>query len=76
MKDTPQHITDLQYQIYMSKTPEERFALGIAFIEFHGKLIRAGIKAQYPDYTEEQITKEFIKRIKQQDRSLDWLELD
>jgi len=65
----------LQYKIYLSKTPDERFALGIAYIEHHWKLMRAGIKSLNPDYNEEQITKEIIRRMKQQAPTLNWLDL-
>lgn len=75
MQDTPQYVTDLQYRIFLSKTPEERFALGIAYIEHHWKLMRAGIKSLHPDFSEEEITKEIIRRMKQQDSTLDWLSL-
>jgi len=75
MQDTPQHVADLQYQIFLSKTPDERFALGIAYIEHHWNLMRAGIKTLNPDFSEEQITTEIIKRMKQQDQSLNWLDL-
>jgi len=73
MQDTPQHVADLQYRIFLTKTPDERFAMGIAYIEHHWKLMRAGIQSLHPQYTETQITQEVIKRMKQQDSSLNWL---
>lgn len=74
-QDTPKEIQNLQLQMWLARPIEERFALSIAFIEFNWELTRAGIRHQYPHFTEKQVSREILRRQKINDRSLDWLEL-
>jgi hypothetical protein len=65
---------EFQYDLIMSKTPSERFGIGLEMMESGKELMIAGIKAQNPDIKESEIVKEIIKRHYKNDKFLYWLE--
>ena len=48
MNDTPEHIRKIQYDIIMSKTPEERFLMGIEMMEDVRRMVEGSIREQNP----------------------------
>ena len=72
--DTTEEMQDFQRQLIMSKTPEERFLMGIEMTEMGRQIMLAGIKNQKPGLTDEQYKIELLKRMIQHDNSLSWLE--
>jgi hypothetical protein len=75
MNDTTPEMHQFQYDLIMSKTPTERFEMGLEMMESGRELMVAGIKAQNPDIKESEIVKEIIKRQYKNDKSLFWLQL-
>jgi len=67
-------MQEFQRQLIMSKTPEERFLMGIEMTEMGRQLMLAGIKYEKPGLTDEQYKIELLKRMIQYDNSLLWLE--
>jgi hypothetical protein len=72
--DTTEEMQEFQRQLIMSKTPEERFLMGIEMTEMGRQLMLAGIKNEKPGLTDEQYKIELLKRMIQHDNSLSWLE--
>jgi hypothetical protein len=73
MNDTTPEMHKFQYDLIMSKTPSERFVLGLEMVESGRELMIAGIKAQKPDIKENEIVLELLKRQFLYDKSLFWL---
>jgi hypothetical protein len=73
MNDTTPEMHKFQYDLIMSKTPSERFVLGLEMVESGRELMIAGIKAQKPDIKENEIILELLKRQFLYDKSLFWL---
>jgi len=73
MNDTTPEMHKIQYDLIMSKTPSERFVLGLEMVESGRELMIAGIKAQNPYIKENEIVLELLKRHFLHDKSLYWL---
>jgi hypothetical protein len=73
MNDTTPEMHQYQYDLIMSKTPSERFEMGLEMMESGRELMIAGIKAQNHDIKDSEIVKELIKRQFKYDKSLYWL---
>lgn len=73
MNDTTDEMRQYQYNLIMSKTPEERFTMGLEMMEAGRELMIAGIKFQNPGMTDEEIKLEFLRRQIKYDKSLLWL---
>jgi hypothetical protein len=73
MNDTTPEMHKFQYDLIMSKTPSERFILGLEMVESGRELMIAGIKAQKPDIKENEIAFELLKRQFLYDKSIFWL---
>ena len=73
MNDTTPEMHKFQYDLIMSKTPTERFVLGLEMVESGRELMIAGIKAHKPDIKEKEIVLELLKRQFLYDKSLFWL---
>jgi hypothetical protein len=73
MNDTTPEMHKFQYDLIMSKTPSERFLMGLEMVESGRELMIAGIKAQKPDIIESEIILELLKRQFINDKSLFWL---
>lgn len=63
MNDTPDFIRKKQLEIVLSKPISERFQMGLEMIEFFIQQTRATIRRQHPDYTEAQVSFEFVRRV-------------
>jgi hypothetical protein len=46
MNDTPDHVRKIQYDIILSKTPEERFLMGIEMMEDVRRMVEGSIREQ------------------------------
>jgi hypothetical protein len=73
MNDTTPEMHKFQYDLMMSKTPSERFVLGLEMVESGRELMIAGIKAQQPGIKENEIALELLKRQFKYDKSIFWL---
>ena len=73
MGDTNQDMQDYQYKLIMSKSPQERFRLGLEMMEAGREFMLAGIKIQKPGLSEEEYRVELLKRLIRFDKSLQWL---
>ena len=73
MGDTNQDMQDYQYKLIMSKSPQERFRLGLEMMEAGREFMLAGIKNQKPGLSEEEYRVELLKRLIRFDKSLHWL---
>jgi len=73
MNDTTSEMHKYQYDLMMSKTPSERFVMGLEMVESGREFMIAGIKAQKPDIKENEIILELLKRQFLYDKSLFWL---
>lgn len=72
--DTPDHIKNIQQQIWLSKPIEERLRLSIKMIDDARDLQIHGIKMRHPDWTDHQIRIYRLRRMIKNDPSLAWLE--
>ena len=50
-------------QVLQSKTPEERLHMAFELNRTARKWMAAGLRSQYPDWTEEQVQQEVARRI-------------
>ena len=73
MNDTTPEMQKYQYDLIMSKTPAERFILGLEMVETGRELMIAGIKMQNPQIKDTEIIIELLKRQMMYDKSLFWL---
>lgn len=73
MNDTTPEMQKFQYNLIMSKTPEERFIMGLEMMESGRNLMISGIKFQNPEIEGGDIITELIKRQIRYDKTLDWL---
>ena len=73
MQDTSIEMQEFQYNLIMSKTPEERFRMGLEMIEFGREMMLFGIRNQKPGLSEEEERIELLKRLILYDKSLSWL---
>jgi hypothetical protein len=73
MNDTIPEMHKFQYDLIMSKTPSERFIMGLEMVESGREFMIAGIKAQKPNLDENEINLELLKRQFINDKSLFWL---
>jgi len=67
MKDTTPEARDIQLQILLKKSPEERFLLGCDMIDATYFLVKNSIIRQHPDYTEQEIIAAVFERYYQND---------
>jgi len=74
MKDTSPDIQQRFSEIFRNKSPEERFLMGLEMIESGRELMIAGIKWQHPSFSEQEINQEILRRFRQVDPSLSWLD--
>jgi hypothetical protein len=73
MNDTTPEMQKFQYDLIMSKTPEERFIMGLEMMESGRNLMISGIKFQNPEIEGNDIITELIKRQIRYDKTLEWL---
>ncbi len=73
MNDTTPEMQKFQYDLIMSKTPEERFIMGLEMMESGRNLMISGIKFQNPEIEGSDIITELIKRQIRYDKTLEWL---
>ena len=72
--DTPMAVKEIQQQIWLSKSMEERLRLSAQMIDDAIALQIHGIRMRHPDWTEQQIRHYRLRRMMQSDPSLAWLE--
>ena len=73
MQDTSPEILLIQHDIWMKKTPEERFRLGIEMIEEGRKLVECSIKNENPGITPTELKRAVFKRFYENDFSVEEL---
>lgn len=74
MLDTHPDMQEYQRQLIMSKTPEERFIMGLEMLEAGRDLMLAGIKHDKPGLSEEEYRIELLRKMILHDKTLAWLE--
>jgi hypothetical protein len=74
MQDTSPEMQEYQHRLIMSKTPEERFIMGMEMMEAGRDLMLAGIKHAKPGLSDEEYKIELLRRMILYDESLKWLE--
>jgi hypothetical protein len=74
MHDTSREMQEYQLRLIMSKTPEERFLMGLEMMEAGRDLMLAGIKHAKPGLSDEEYRIELLRRMILYDESLKWLE--
>ncbi len=72
MKDTSKHMQEYQYKLVMSKTPVERFRMGLEMTEAGRELMLIGIRNEKPGLSEEEYRIELLRRVIHLDKSLHW----
>ncbi len=55
MKDTPDEIYKIQYEIFMKKSPEERFLLNLDLTEFIREMAKRRILSQNPEISQNEL---------------------
>jgi len=74
MHDTSSEMQEYQHRLIMSKTPEERFMMGIEMSEAGRELMLAGIRNAKPGLSEEEYRIELLRKMILYDNTLAWLE--
>jgi hypothetical protein len=74
MNDTLIEIEKKYKEIIMSVSNDARFKMGLEMTELGRQLMIAGIKAEILGIKEKQLNIEILKRIRQYDESLYWLD--
>ena len=74
MRDTSPEMQEYQYNLIMSKTPEERFRMGLEMMEAGRDLMLIGIHNEKPGLSEKAYRIELLKRLIRYDESLAWLQ--
>lgn len=74
MHDTSPEMQEYQHRLIMSKTPEERFMMGIEMTEAGRELMLAGIKHAKPGLSDEEYKIELLRKMILYDNTLAWLE--
>lgn len=62
-RDTQQADHQRQIEIYRAMTPAQRVAQIFELTEFARSVTRAGIAADHPGWTSEQVQRELVRRI-------------
>ena len=60
MTDTPANIKNKQIEIFLSKSPKERAALGMEMVEFGYNILKHRIKTEHPEHSESEIVYEIF----------------
>jgi hypothetical protein len=72
--DTPSEIKEIQRQIWMSKTPAERFRIAAAHSDDMRRARINTLKIQHPELTHEQIILLILKNMRAEDETIAWLD--
>jgi len=62
MRDTPDHIIQMQRDILHSKTPAQRFEIGLDLINLSRLMVESSIKNEKPQISESDLKIEVFKR--------------
>jgi hypothetical protein len=60
---SPAAALELQLAAYRRMTPEERLGIALRLHQLSCDLSRAGIRAQHPDFTPDQVEQELWRRV-------------
>lgn len=60
---TPDAALELQLDAYRRMTPTERLETALRLHQLSCDLARAGIRAQYPEFAEDQVERELWRRV-------------
>ena len=60
----PEEGAQLQIECYRHMTPQQRLQIGFRLYELTRTLVRQGVKYQHPDWNEEQIHQEVLRRFR------------
>ena len=74
MHDTSSEMQEYQHRLIMSKTPEERFMMGMEMSEAGRELMLAGIRNAKPGLSDEEYRIELLRKMILYDNTLAWLE--
>ncbi|HEY4654854.1 MAG TPA: hypothetical protein VIH22_10085 [Cyclobacteriaceae bacterium] len=69
MNDTPDHIHKKQLEIILSKTPGQRFLMGLQMMEDVRQLVLSGIRKERPGISDKELKIAFISRYYKNDLS-------
>jgi hypothetical protein len=58
-RDTSPEVAEMQSRIHKSMTGEQRLLLALEMSHFSHSLMKAGIHSRHPDWSTEQVTREF-----------------
>jgi len=61
---TPQDGVQMQIEAYRRMTPQQRLQIGFRLYELTRTLARQGVKHQHPDWNEQQIAAEVLRRFR------------
>jgi hypothetical protein len=62
MQDTPEHIIQKQREIIHSKSPDERFMIGVEMTNFGRRIVESSIRQSNPHISETDLKVETFKR--------------
>lgn len=62
MKDTSEEIRQKQFQIIQSKTPQERFKIGLDMIDFGFETVKQSIITKNPEINEKELKRQVFLR--------------
>jgi hypothetical protein len=61
---TPEEGLRMQLDCYRRMTPQQRLQIGFRLYELTRTLVRQGVKHQYPDWNDEQVKEEVLRRFR------------
>ena len=61
---SPEEGTRLQIECYRRMTPQQRLQVSFRLYELTRSLVRQGTKHQHPDWDEEQVKEEVVRRFR------------
>jgi hypothetical protein len=61
---TPDEGLRKQIEVYRRMSPQERLRIGFELYEMARTLARAGIRHQHPDWDDEQVQREVVRRFR------------
>lgn len=76
-RDCTEKVYRMQYEMWMSLPPEERFRRGMEMCEEGERIMQAGVRARFPDATPEQFQLEMLRHLKRMNpEKLAWMKVD
>jgi len=60
----PEEGAQLQIECYRRMTPQQRLEISFRLYDLTRRLVRQGVKHQHPDWSEEQLRQEVLRRFR------------